>query len=141
MMLFFVAFDDSYFNHIVLIKQLRCGNSVTDIRKINPFLYGDESLLVKAVRSGNVDLANLILDKALTLNPLAKGSTCMNIGNLKIASNIAFSSQETTVQNSDMDSVRHRLEDILDTHTAIIVLLCHLTLMLMVVGTLCAKVF
>jgi hypothetical protein len=112
MMLFFVAFDDSYFNNMVLIKQLRCGNSVTDIRKINPFRYGDDSIFVQAVRSGNVDLANLILDKALTLNPLAKGSTCWNMGNLERAYDIAFEISNATVPNSEMASLKDRLRTI-----------------------------
>jgi hypothetical protein len=70
MMLFFTAFDHSYFNHIVLIKQLIRGNSIYDIRQIDPFLNGRESIFVSAVRSGNVELANLILDKAFNLNPI-----------------------------------------------------------------------
>jgi hypothetical protein len=69
-MLFFVAFDHSYFNHIVFIRQLIRGNSFQDIRKIDPFLRGNDSIFVNAVRNGNFELANLILDKALKLNPI-----------------------------------------------------------------------
>jgi hypothetical protein len=70
MMLFLVAFDNSYFNHIIFFKQLKIGNSFKDLRKIDPFLNGRLSIFTNAVRSGNVELATLILDKALKLNPI-----------------------------------------------------------------------
>jgi hypothetical protein len=71
MMLFFTAFEDSFLmNQIVLIKQMMKGNSFKDIRKIDPFIYGRESIFVDAVRSGNFELAELILDKAFKFNPI-----------------------------------------------------------------------
>jgi hypothetical protein len=69
-MLFFVAFDLSYFNHMVLFRQLAAGNSLLDIRKLNPFAKEDESVFLNAISNGNVELANLILEKGLKLNPL-----------------------------------------------------------------------
>ena len=68
--LFFVAFDHSYFNHMVLFRQLAAGNSLLDIRKLNPFAKEDESVFLNAISNGNVELANLILEKGLKLNPL-----------------------------------------------------------------------
>jgi hypothetical protein len=69
-MLFFVAFDHSYFNQMVLFRQLAAGNSLMDIRKLNPFAKEDESVFLNAISNGNVELANLILEKGLKLNPL-----------------------------------------------------------------------
>ena len=69
-MLFFVAFDHSFFNHMVLFRQLAAGNSLLDIRKLNPFAKEDESVFLNAISNGNVELANLILEKGLKLNPL-----------------------------------------------------------------------
>jgi hypothetical protein len=69
-MLFFGAFDHSYFNHMVLFRQLAAGNSLLDLRKLNPFSKEDESVFLNAISNGNVELANLILEKGLKLNPL-----------------------------------------------------------------------
>jgi hypothetical protein len=137
MMLFLVAFDHSYFNHIVLIKQLMRGNSFKDIRKINPFLYGDESLLVKAVRSGNADLANLILDKALKLNPLQVFACsryyCRRNDALSIALRIASNFSRADLE---MFSTARRLRNILDMQSAY-----HISLVYsMIIGSL-LKVF
>jgi hypothetical protein len=125
MMLFFVAFDHSYFNHIVLIRQLMRGNSVKDLRKINPFLHGEGSLFAEAVRSGNVDLANLILDKAIKLNPinfLYPKFYEERYRNLEMASTIASDIIERSKDNSDMVFLRDRLERILNYQAACIVL-------------------
>ena len=69
-LLFFVAFDHSYFNHMVLFRQLAAGNSFRDVRKLDPFTNEDESVFLKAILNGNKELANLILDKAITFDPL-----------------------------------------------------------------------
>ena len=68
-MLFFVAFDHSYFNHMVLFRQLAAGNLLRDVRKLDPFAKEDKSVFLNAISNGNVELANLILDKAIKLNP------------------------------------------------------------------------
>jgi hypothetical protein len=115
-MLFFVAFDHSYFNHMVLIKQLMRGNSYRDIRKINPFANGRNSLFVQAVRKGNVELANLILDKSLKPNPM-QPLLCTNFfneryRNLEIASRIDFEE----LNFLDRARLRARLRGILLRH-------------------------
>ena len=70
-LLFFVAFDHSYFNHMVLFRQLAAGNSLRDVRKLDPFTNEeDESVFLKAILNGNKELANLILDKAIKFDPL-----------------------------------------------------------------------
>jgi hypothetical protein len=69
-MLFFVAFDRSDFNHMVLFRQLAAGNLLRVVRKLDPFAKEDESVFLNAISNGNVELANLILDKAIKLNPL-----------------------------------------------------------------------
>jgi hypothetical protein len=78
---------------MVLIKQLMRGNSFRDIRKINPFANGCNSLFVQAVMDGNVELANLILDKSLKPNPI-QPFLCTKFyneryRNLQLAENIA----------------------------------------------------
>jgi hypothetical protein len=68
-MLFFAVFDDHHFNNMVFIKQLMRRLSFKDIRIIDPFLNGDQSIFINAVASGNFELANLILDK---VNPFPR---------------------------------------------------------------------
>jgi hypothetical protein len=102
---------------MVLIKQLMRGNSYRDIRKINPFANGRNSLFVQAVRNGNVELANLILDKSLKPNPI-QPLLCTDLyttryKNLDIASNIAARITIRTAINSPMDRLRFRLGRIL----------------------------
>jgi hypothetical protein len=123
MMLFFIAFDHSYFNHIVLIRQLMRGNSFKDIRKINPFRYGNESLFVKAVTNGDAQLANLILDKALKLNPI-QPLICMSFylkrfRNLEIASNIIGRAR----YHSDIVFFKARLKRILYNQATYLIIL------------------
>ena len=64
-MLDFVAFDRSFFNHLVLIKQLAAGNSLYDLRKIDPFTISEKSLFLQAVENQNVELANFMLDEGI----------------------------------------------------------------------------
>lgn len=64
-MLYFVAFDRSFFNHMVLIRQLAAGNSLIDLRKIDPFTISEKSLFLHAVEKQNVELANFMLDEGI----------------------------------------------------------------------------
>lgn len=64
-MLYFVAFDHSFFNQMVLIRQLAAGNSLTDIRRIDPFSVSEKSLFLHAVEHQNVELANFMLDEGI----------------------------------------------------------------------------
>jgi hypothetical protein len=117
MMLFLTAFDHSYFNHIVLIKQLIRGNSIYDIRQIDPFLNGRESIFVSAVRSGNVELANLILDKVNPFPRLILTSLFWErFTNLQRAAKISSDIINGTVDKSDMDSFNARLIKIFRQH-------------------------
>jgi hypothetical protein len=89
------------------------GNSVRDIRKINPFINGRDSLFVKAVSNGNVELANLILDKALKLNPI-QPLLCTNFykeryWNLDLASDLDFEAERVL----DRARLRGRLRGIM----------------------------
>jgi hypothetical protein len=91
------------------------GNSFKDIRKINPFLHGDESLFVKAVRSGNVELANLILDKALKLNPIQTlfSGTLYAERTFFAMVEVLEEIVERTAHNSNINSLQERLERII----------------------------
>jgi hypothetical protein len=113
MMLFFVAFDHSYFNHIVLIKQLMRGNSFKDVRKINPFRYGNESLFVNAIRSGDLKLVNLILEKGLKCNPFQVFVCSMFYWHRRDALSIALKIAKSK-SDLEMVSTGKRLKQILD---------------------------
>jgi len=111
-MLFFAVFDRSYVNQIVLLKQLIRGNSLNDIRRIDPFFHGDESIFVNAVRSGNFELANLILDKTLKLNPIRILSPNLYSGRTESIRTV-YQIIARGVDNWDMVSLKNRLDNML----------------------------
>lgn len=117
MMLFFVAFDKSYFNHKVLIRQFAAGNSIKDIRKINPFTDHDASLLISAIKNGNAELANLILGKALKWNPFqlymctkyySRRWRTLNLAHIMVSEILESNSQP------DLETLELRLKSILE---------------------------
>ena len=128
MMLFFVAFDHSYFNHIVLIKQLMRGNSFKDIRKINPFLHGNESIFVKAMRGGDLKLVNLILDKGVKSNPFQVFACSQYYSQRQDALCTALRIARRTFSTSDLETVStgRRLRHILEMQSAYHVIIVYL---------------
>jgi hypothetical protein len=139
MMLFFVAFDHSYFNHIVLIKQLMRGNSFKDIRKINPFLYGDESLFVYAMRSGDLKLVNLILDKGVKWNPLQIFACSRYYSQRHDALYRALQIARRTFSTAELEmfSTARRLRHILDAQATYHVMIVYLLIGGLIGGTFC----
>jgi hypothetical protein len=131
MMLFFVAFDHSYFNHIVLIRQLMLGNSFKDIRKINPFLHGNESIFVKAMRGGDLKLVNLILDKGVKSNPFQVFACSQYYSQRQDALCTALRIARRTFSTSDLETVStgRRLRHILEMQSAYHVIIVCLLIM------------
>jgi len=143
MMLFFVAFDKSYFNHIVLIRQWAAGNSIKDIRKIDPFEKYDASLLISAIKNGNAELANLILDKGIKWNPF---QIYMCTKYYRTRNENLYDAMETAeivirrLEEFDMISVKKRLKRIADRQCFYQVLILYVLITSFVVGFACGLV-
>jgi hypothetical protein len=120
LMLSFAAFDNSHFNHKVLMKQLMCGYSVRDIRKVDPFLYRADrpSMLVSAMEKQNLELVNFILDNGIKWNH-SKVFACSKSyktrrNGMSHALKIARNLQETNSRNDpELNSIINRLKNLL----------------------------
>ena len=126
-MLYFVSFDYSYFNHMVYFKQLAAGNSILALRKIDPFVdTNNGSLIIAASRSKNVEIVNFILDKGLKWNPLTilrwyycKRWFILERAHDLLATDLENGEQDlipTDLENSERDLLSNRLLNIILNH-------------------------
>ena len=112
-MFYFVSFDYSYFNHMVYFRQLAAGNSIWNLRKVDPFDDPNVPVIILAVRSNNLEMVKFILDKALKWNPFTIISCRYWMKRLRILDRAYRRLIQTDLGNEERALLLNRLNQII----------------------------